>query len=367
MDYYPNELYHHGIKGMKWGVRRYQNSDGSLTAAGRLRYGAGQARDKVRGAYSNARKKASSVMLPADTKAGQRQRKIVKNALIVAGTATVAALAIKHRGAIKAGARIAGKYAKVGISKMSGSAVTKGKAFVSQAKFDANRMKNVANLKTKTAMAKAKVGLKSKANQVKQNAERKRRIGNQVEEAFPGVRTKARNAAGQAKFDAERYGRAAGLKMKTAAAKAKVGAQTEANRIKQNAERRRRIANQVEDAFPGARTKVRNAASQAKFDMDRYGRVASLKTKTAVAKAKVGARSVNDNIARKRRISKQVNDAFNSPSRYAGTHSPSQVRRDVARNLTGRVIGTYAGAAGGAALGNYIERKNKSTKKKKKK
>lgn len=32
------ELWHHGIKGQRWGVRRYQNSDGSLTAAGKKRY-----------------------------------------------------------------------------------------------------------------------------------------------------------------------------------------------------------------------------------------------------------------------------------------------------------------------------------------
>lgn len=33
-----NSIYHHGIKGMKWGVRRYQNKDGSLTPEGRRRY-----------------------------------------------------------------------------------------------------------------------------------------------------------------------------------------------------------------------------------------------------------------------------------------------------------------------------------------
>jgi hypothetical protein len=33
------ELYHHGILGQKWGIRRFQNPDGSLTPEGRERYG----------------------------------------------------------------------------------------------------------------------------------------------------------------------------------------------------------------------------------------------------------------------------------------------------------------------------------------
>lgn len=33
-----NELYHYGIQGMRWGVRRFQNSDGTLTTAGKKRY-----------------------------------------------------------------------------------------------------------------------------------------------------------------------------------------------------------------------------------------------------------------------------------------------------------------------------------------
>lgn len=37
---YSDELYHHGIKGQRWGVRRYQNEDGSLTTLGKMRYGA---------------------------------------------------------------------------------------------------------------------------------------------------------------------------------------------------------------------------------------------------------------------------------------------------------------------------------------
>lgn len=35
---YRDELYHWGIKGMKWGVRRYQNKDGTLTSEGKKHY-----------------------------------------------------------------------------------------------------------------------------------------------------------------------------------------------------------------------------------------------------------------------------------------------------------------------------------------
>ena len=41
-----NELYHHGIKGQRWGVRRYQNEDGTLTEVGMRRLSIGGKKDK---------------------------------------------------------------------------------------------------------------------------------------------------------------------------------------------------------------------------------------------------------------------------------------------------------------------------------
>ena len=52
------ELYHHGIKGQKWGVRRYQNADGSLTDAGKKRYD--------RDVAANAKKKKENRVPDAD-------------------------------------------------------------------------------------------------------------------------------------------------------------------------------------------------------------------------------------------------------------------------------------------------------------
>ena len=53
-------LIHHGVKGMKWGIRRYQNKDGSLTAAGKRKYSEERddrtARSEKRGLTANQKK-----------------------------------------------------------------------------------------------------------------------------------------------------------------------------------------------------------------------------------------------------------------------------------------------------------------------
>lgn len=67
-----NELYHWGVKGQKWGFRRYQNKDGSLTAAGRKRQKKNLSQD-AKDAYKLKKKKVGELSNAELKKLNERQ------------------------------------------------------------------------------------------------------------------------------------------------------------------------------------------------------------------------------------------------------------------------------------------------------
>lgn len=77
---YSAELYHHGIKGQKWGIRRFQQENGTLTSAGRERYA-----DAIAKSAANTNGDSSG-----SSQRKEKLKRIAKAAAITAGTAAVA-------------------------------------------------------------------------------------------------------------------------------------------------------------------------------------------------------------------------------------------------------------------------------------
>lgn len=70
-----NELYHYGVKGMKWGVRRYQNRDGSLTAEGRKHF-------KTYSSYVRERDKEKRKAIKKNDPEGYKAGKKIANKVV---------------------------------------------------------------------------------------------------------------------------------------------------------------------------------------------------------------------------------------------------------------------------------------------
>lgn len=110
-----NSLAHYGIRGMKWGVRRFQNSDGSYTSAGKKR----KQKESVHEDYANAHsKKSVKSMSNAELKARNNRLQMEQQYANLTRTTSKGKKAvqtfIKTAGLLSGAVAAYGTYKKIG-------------------------------------------------------------------------------------------------------------------------------------------------------------------------------------------------------------------------------------------------------------
>lgn len=151
---YSDELYHYGVPGQKHGVRKYQNSDGSLTPLGRIHYGVGQARSAAAAGVTKVKRAASAGAEKVGTG--------VRNAANATGNfvKTNAPIAAKATGrAVSTAAKATGNVALKG-AKATGNAALKGAKYVASGQMRRDRTRRL-NERAQYRTAKA-ADIKSK-------------------------------------------------------------------------------------------------------------------------------------------------------------------------------------------------------------
>ena len=128
-----NELYHHGIKGQKWGVRRFQKKDGTLTTAGRKR----QAKLEYDAERKAAKAKYRDAKRDITGSDPERNKKIAKRvaaaAIMTATVATAAALYAKNPKAVNDLVAKVGRKTVESLKKGKTKAIELGKKYAKEA------------------------------------------------------------------------------------------------------------------------------------------------------------------------------------------------------------------------------------------